>query len=96
MAGQWATWVKSLSHCLSSTLPNIELSLQTLWIILPYSLTLAIVGILESLLTATIVDEMTETKSPKDKEVKGQGIANMVYRVFRGHGGLCDDRSIRH
>jgi SulP family sulfate permease len=70
-------------------LPNIELSLQTLWIILPYSLTLAIVGILESLLTATIVDEMTETKSSKDKEVKGQGIANMVTGCFGGMAGCA-------
>jgi SulP family sulfate permease len=70
-------------------LPNIELSLQTLWIILPYSLTLAIVGILESLLTATIVDDMTETKSPKNKEVKGQGIANVVSGFFGGMAGCA-------
>ncbi len=70
-------------------LPNIELSLQTLWIILPYSITLAIVGLLESLLTATIVDEMTETKSSKDKEVRGQGIANMVTGFFGGMAGCA-------
>ncbi|RXT05652.1 SulP family inorganic anion transporter [Ammoniphilus sp. CFH 90114] len=70
-------------------LPNIELSLQTLWIILPYSITLAIVGLLESLLTATIVDEMTETKSSKDKEVKGQGIANMITGFFGGMAGCA-------
>jgi len=70
-------------------LPNIELSLQTLWIILPYSLPLSIVGILESLLTATIVDEMTETKSSKNKEVKGQGIANIVTGFFGGMAGCA-------
>ncbi|MEW9669960.1 SulP family inorganic anion transporter [Ammoniphilus sp. 3BR4] len=70
-------------------LPNIELSLQTLWIILPYSITLAIVGLLESLLTATIIDEMTETKSSKDKEVRGQGIANMVTGFFGGMAGCA-------
>ncbi|WP_391560413.1 SulP family inorganic anion transporter [Robertmurraya sp.] len=70
-------------------LPNIELSLQTLWIILPYSIPLAIVGLLESLLTATIVDEMTETKSSKDQEVKGQGIANMVTGFFGGMAGCA-------
>lgn len=70
-------------------LPNIELSLQTLWIILPYSITLAIVGLLESLLTATIVDEMTETKSSKDREVKGQGIANVVTGFFGGMAGCA-------
>ncbi|WP_134703413.1 SulP family inorganic anion transporter [Ammoniphilus sp. YIM 78166] len=70
-------------------LPNIELSLQTLWIILPYSVTLAIVGLLESLLTATIIDEMTETKSSKDQEVKGQGIANVITGFFGGMAGCA-------
>lgn len=70
-------------------LPHIELSLQTLWIILPYSIPLAIVGLLESLLTATILDEMTETKSSKDQEVKGQGIANMVTGFFGGMAGCA-------
>lgn len=70
-------------------LPNIEVSLQTLWIILPYSFPLAIVGLLESLLTATIVDEMTETKSSKDREVKGQGLANIVTGFFGGMAGCA-------
>ncbi|MBP1934903.1 SulP family inorganic anion transporter [Ammoniphilus resinae] len=68
---------------------NVELSLETLLIILPYSLPLSIVGILESLLTATIVDEMTETKSSKNKEVKGQGIANIVTGFFGGMAGCA-------
>lgn len=70
-------------------LPHIEFSIQTLWIILPYSITLAIVGLLESLLTATIVDEMTETKSSKDKEVRGQGIANFITGFFGGMAGCA-------
>jgi SulP family sulfate permease len=70
-------------------IPAIELSLQTLLIILPYSLTLALVGILESLLTATIVDEMTDTKSDKNKEVKGQGIANTITGFFGGMAGCA-------
>lgn len=64
--------------------PELIFSLETLMIILPYSITLAIVGILESLLTATIVDDMTETKSNKNKEVKGQGMANVVVGFFGG------------
>lgn len=59
-------------------LPDIPLNLDTLWIILPYSFSLAAVGLLESLMTATIVDEMTETDSDKNRECKGQGIANII------------------
>ncbi len=65
-------------------LPTIPLNFETLWIILPYSFTLAIVGTLESLLTATIVDEMTESNSNKNKEIRGQGIANVVVGFFGG------------
>lgn len=68
-------------------LPQIDLSLQTLWIILPYSLTLAMVGLLESLLTADLLDEMTETKSSKNQEVRGQGIANIITGFFGGMAG---------
>lgn len=70
-------------------LPEIELSFQTLMIILPYSLTLAMVGMLESLLTATIVDEMTDTKSDKNKEIRGQGIANTITGFFGGMAGCA-------
>jgi SulP family sulfate permease len=70
-------------------LPNIELSLHAIWFILPYSLALAVVGITESLMTATIVDEMTETKSDKNKEIRGQGIANMVTGFFGGMAGCA-------
>lgn len=70
-------------------LPNIDWSLNTLMILLPYSFTMALVGLLESLLTATIVDEMTETKSSKNREVRGQGIANFVNGLFGGMGGCA-------
>lgn len=70
-------------------LPDVIWSLETLWMILPTSLTLAIVGILESLLTATIVDEATETKSDKNKEVRGQGIANTITGFFGGMAGCA-------
>ncbi|MBD0346927.1 MAG: SulP family inorganic anion transporter [Coleofasciculus sp. Co-bin14] len=68
-------------------LPHISLSLETLSILLPYSLPLAIVGILESLLTAALVDELTDTKSSRNQEVKGQGIANIVTGFFGGMAG---------
>ncbi|MFS1512008.1 SulP family inorganic anion transporter [Chengkuizengella sp. SCS-71B] len=70
-------------------IPNIPLNLETLMIILPYSFPLALVGILESLLTATIVDEMTETKSDKNKEIRGQGIANFITGFFGGMAGCA-------
>lgn len=70
-------------------LPNIEWSFETLAIIFPTSLTLAIVGILESLMTATIVDEATNTKSNKNKELRGQGIANAITGFFGGMAGCA-------
>ncbi|MDO2162560.1 SulP family inorganic anion transporter, partial [Escherichia coli] len=57
-------------------LPDIPLNLETLAIILPYSLGLAAVGLLESMMTATIVDDLTDTTSDKNRECKGQGVAN--------------------
>ena len=68
-------------------IPNVNFVPETLSIIFPYSLTLAIVGLLESLLTAAIIDETTDTKSSKNKEVRGQGIANMVTGCFGGMAG---------
>ncbi|WP_059105654.1 SulP family inorganic anion transporter [Shouchella shacheensis] len=70
-------------------LPNIPISLETLMIIFPYSLALAIVGILESLLTANIVDDMTDTDSNKNQESRGQGIANIVAGCFGGMAGCA-------
>ncbi|MCD8511059.1 MAG: SulP family inorganic anion transporter [Bacillus sp. (in: Bacteria)] len=70
-------------------LPNIPLNLETLAIIFPYALALAIVGLLESLLTASIVDDMTDTDSDKNKESRGQGIANMVTGCFGGMAGCA-------
>ena len=70
-------------------LPNVPFNLETLWIILPYSLALAIVGLLESLLTASIVDDMTDTASNKNKESRGQGIANIVSGFFGGMAGCA-------
>ena len=62
---------------------------ETLNIIFPYSISLAIVGLLESLLTASIVDDMTGTESNKNKEARGQGIANIVTGFFGGMAGCA-------
>jgi SulP family sulfate permease len=70
-------------------LPDIPLNLDTLKIILPYSLTLTAVGLLESLMTATIVDELTDTPSNKNRECAGQGIANIVAGFFGGMAGCA-------
>lgn len=69
--------------------PDIPLNLETLMIILPYSLTLAAVGLLESLMTATIVDDLTDTPSNKNRECAGQGIANIVSGLFGGMAGCA-------
>ncbi|WP_100373388.1 SulP family inorganic anion transporter [Bacillus sp. FJAT-45037] len=65
-------------------LPNIPINFETLMIIMPYSLALATVGLIESLLTASIVDDMTETESEKNVESRGQGIANIAVGLFGG------------
>lgn len=70
-------------------LPAVPISLETLKIILPYSLTLAMVGLLESLMTAAIIDEMTDTESNKSRECVGQGIANSVTGFFGGMAGCA-------
>jgi len=70
-------------------LPNVPLTLETFWIILPYSIAVAAVGLLESLLTASIVDQMTETTSDKNRESIGQGIANFVSGLFGGMAGCA-------
>jgi SulP family sulfate permease len=69
--------------------PNIPWNLETLWIILPTAIPLAIVGLLESLMTATIVDDMTDTVSNKNRECSGQGIANIVAGMFGGMAGCA-------
>lgn len=70
-------------------IPDIPLTVETLKIILPYSLTLAVVGLLESLMTAAIVDDMTDTPSNKDRESVGQGVANVVTGFLGGMAGCA-------
>src|SRR3546814_9918669 len=77
------------SDVCSSDLPNVPLTLETLRIILPYSLTMAAVGLLESLLTAQIVDDMTQSDSDKRRECAGQGSANIAAAFVGGMGGCA-------
>ena len=70
-------------------LPDIPLTLETLKIILPYSAAVAAVGLLESLMTATIVDELTDTRSDKNRECIGQGIANTATGFIGGMAGCA-------
>jgi len=69
--------------------PDVPLNLETLMIILPYSASLAMVGLLESLMTATIVDDLTDTTSDKNRECKGQGIANIGTGLLGGMAGCA-------
>ena len=70
-------------------MPDVPLNWQTLQIILPYSLTLMVVGLLESLMTATIVDDLTDTKSDKNRECVGQGVANVATGFIGGMAGCA-------
>lgn len=69
--------------------PEVPLNLETLKIIFPYSAALAAVGLLESLMTATIIDDMTDTDSDKNRECKGQGIANIASGCIGGMAGCA-------
>lgn len=69
--------------------PNVPLSFETLGIIGPYALAMALVGLMESLMTAKLVDDVTDTHSDKTRESWGQGVANVVSGLFGGMGGCA-------
>jgi SulP family sulfate permease len=69
--------------------PDVPLNFETLAIIFPYSAGLAVVGLLESMMTATIVDDLTDTTSDKNRECKGQGIANIGSGLLGGMAGCA-------
>lgn len=69
--------------------PKVPWNLETLAIVLPYSFGLAAVGLLESLMTAQIVDDLTDTPSDKNRECTGQGLANVVAGLFGGMAGCA-------
>lgn len=68
-------------------LPQVPWTLETLRIVLPTSLSMAVVGLLASFLTASLIDELTDTPSNKNREAKGQGIANIITSFFGGMAG---------
>lgn len=70
-------------------LPNVPLNFETLAIIFPYAITLTIVGLLESMMTASIVDELTDTPSNKNRECAGQGVANIASGLIGGMAGCA-------
>lgn len=92
-AGADVRTVGDMGHITSSLpffhLPQVPVNLDMLMVIFPYSLALAVVGMTESLLTATLVDELTETGSNKNREIRGQGIANLITGFFGGMAGCA-------
>ena len=70
-------------------IPNIPWTVETLRIILPFSITLALVGLLESLLTAQILDDFTDSNSDKNRESRGQGVANIATGFLGGMAGCA-------
>ncbi|SDD39118.1 SulP family inorganic anion transporter [Actinokineospora iranica] len=70
-------------------LPDVPFTLDTLKIVAPYALALALVGLMESLMTAKLVDDLTDTHSDKTRESIGQGVANVVTGFFGGMGGCA-------
>jgi len=70
-------------------IPNVPFTLDTLAIIAPFALAMALVGLLESLMTAKLVDDITDTHSRKSREAWGQGVANMLSGLFGGMGGCA-------
>ena len=69
--------------------PDVPLNMETFLIVLPYSVSIAVVGLLESLLTANVIDELTDTESDKKRECKGQGIANIGSGLIGGMAGCA-------
>jgi SulP family sulfate permease len=85
--------IKDQAHIVTTLplpgLPNIPFTWESLWIIAPFAISLAIVGYTESLLTQDIIDEMTETKTSKERELKGLGFANAIAGFFGGMAGCA-------
>lgn len=70
-------------------IPAVPFNLKTLWIVLPYSLILAAIGLIESLLTLNLIDDMTDSRGRPNKECAAQGAANVVTGFFGGMGGCA-------
>ncbi|GMA63399.1 sodium-independent anion transporter [Alicyclobacillus fastidiosus] len=93
VTGAHVQTVGQLGHMTSQLpsfhIPMVPFNLHTLQVILPFSLPIAVVGSMETLMTATIVDERTRTKSDKNRELRGLGIANLVCGFFGAMGGCA-------
>jgi len=70
-------------------IPSVPFTLETLWIILPYAVVLAAIGLIESLLTLSLIDDLTNTRGKGNRECIGQGIANTATGLFGGMGGCA-------
>ncbi len=70
-------------------IPHVPMTMQTLQIIAPFAVAMALVGLMESLMTAKLVDDITDTHSPKTREAWGQGVANIITGFFGGMGGCA-------
>ncbi|MGK7908675.1 MAG: SulP family inorganic anion transporter [Synechococcus sp.] len=70
-------------------IPQVPLTFETVAIIFPYSLAMCVVGLLESFLTASVIDDLTDTSSDKNQEAKGQGLANIITSFFGGMAGCA-------
>lgn len=70
-------------------IPNVPFTFETLQVVFPFALAMAFVGLLESLMTAKIVDDVTDTRSNKTREAWGQGVANIITGFFGGMGGCA-------
>lgn len=70
-------------------IPEIPFNLDTLFIILPYAMTLATVGLLETMMTTTVIDEVTQTEGDRHQECRGQGVANIVSGFMGGMAGCA-------
>lgn len=73
----------------SFSIPMIDLGMKTIMLIVPYALILAAIGLIESLLTLTLIDELTETRGYSNRECIGQGLANIITGFFGGMGGCA-------
>jgi len=73
----------------SFAIPAVPFTLETLWIIFPYAIIIAAIGLIESLLTLTLIDEITNTRGQGNRECIGQGIANTTNGFFGGMGGCA-------
>ena len=85
----WATLPQSRGACPSFHIPSVPFNLETLSIIFPYAVILAAIGLIESLLTLRLVDEITETRGHGNKECVAQGVANTATGLFGGMGGCA-------